>query len=169
MARTVVTVFGDAPRSCSRRQLPERLSLFRPRRAPRNGCGEAANPGECLQLLSLARSSKHFSQRDGSLPHSQQSSTGPYPEPDESSPYQPFPSLQDPPTDVFVFLVVSLLLIFAPKSCVSSWLVIRSTCPIHLIVLIVKLRSVSRQFVPLWSKCPPQHPVLKHPQSMFIP
>jgi hypothetical protein len=27
----------------------------------------------------------------------------------------------------------------------------------------------SRHFIPLWSKYSPQHPVLKHPQSMLFP
>jgi hypothetical protein len=34
---------------------------------------------------------------------------------------------------------------------------------------IVQLSSVSRYFIPLRSKYSPQHPVLKHPQSMLFP
>jgi hypothetical protein len=33
---------------------------------------------------------------EGSLPHSQKLSTGPYPEPDQSSPHHPIVSLLDP-------------------------------------------------------------------------
>jgi hypothetical protein len=32
----------------------------------------------------------------------------------------------------------------------------------------MQLSQPSRQFIPLRSKYPPQHPVLKHPQSMFL-
>jgi hypothetical protein len=36
-------------------------------------------------------------------------------------------------------------------------------------LLIMKFSSVSYHFLPLRSKYSPQHPVLKHPQSMFFP
>jgi hypothetical protein len=42
------------------------------------------------QSLSYSRISQHFMEPEGSLPYSQQSSTGPYPEPDQSSPYHPY-------------------------------------------------------------------------------
>jgi hypothetical protein len=38
----------------------------------------------------------HFMEPEGSLPHSQELFTCPYPEPDQSSPHQPILSLQDP-------------------------------------------------------------------------
>jgi hypothetical protein len=33
----------------------------------------------------------------------------------------------------------------------------------------VQLSPFSRYFIPVWSKYSPQHPVLKHPQSMLFP
>jgi hypothetical protein len=33
----------------------------------------------------------------------------------------------------------------------------------------MQLSPTSYYFIPLWSKYSPQHPVLKHPQSMFLP
>jgi hypothetical protein len=39
--------------------------------------------------LSYSRISQHFVEPEGSVPYSQQSATGPYPELDESSPYLP--------------------------------------------------------------------------------
>jgi hypothetical protein len=36
-------------------------------------------------------------------------------------------------------------------------------------LLIIQIPPISRHIIPLWSKYSPQHPVLKHPQSMFLP
>jgi hypothetical protein len=33
----------------------------------------------------------------------------------------------------------------------------------------MQLSPTSRHFISLRAKCAPQHPVLKHPQSMFLP
>jgi hypothetical protein len=61
-----------------------------------------------------------------------------------------------------------------------------ATCPAHLIlpvliILIILVKSTSYEaphyavfstschFIPLWCKYSLQHPVLKHPQSMFLP
>jgi hypothetical protein len=90
-------------------------------------------------------------------------------------------------TYVFVFLVVSFLLAFpllsyihssSPHSCYMP-------CSSHppwlghsnfiwrrvevMTLLIMKLTATSCHFVSLQSKYFPQHPVLKHPQSTFLP
>jgi hypothetical protein len=68
------------------------------------------------RFCSHSRSSQHFMEPEGSLPHSQELSNCPYPDPDDSTQQPPLPilALQDsseyyPPTYVLVFLVVSLL------------------------------------------------------------
>jgi hypothetical protein len=35
-------------------------------------------------------------------------------------------------------------------------------------LLIMQLPQISRHIIPLWSKYSPQHPLLKHPQSVFL-
>jgi hypothetical protein len=45
------------------------------------------------QLRSYSRTSQHFTEPEGSLPCSQEPSTGPYPKPDQSSLYHPNLSL----------------------------------------------------------------------------
>jgi hypothetical protein len=42
----------------------------------------------------LEKPSQYFMEPEGSLPCSQEPSTGPYPEPDQSNPYHPIISLQ---------------------------------------------------------------------------
>jgi hypothetical protein len=41
------------------------------------------------QLCSYSRTSQHFMEPEGSLSCSQEPSTGPYPEPEQSNPYHP--------------------------------------------------------------------------------
>jgi hypothetical protein len=54
------------------------------------------------QLCSYSRTSQHFMEPEGSLPCSQEPSSGPYPEPDQSNPYHNILSL----TYALVFPVV---------------------------------------------------------------
>jgi hypothetical protein len=76
------------------------------------------------QLCSHSGTSQHFKEPESSSPCSQEPSTGPYPEPVRSSPYHPILSLSkihfNTPTYVFVFLVVSFLLVFPPISYMHS-------------------------------------------------
>jgi hypothetical protein len=48
------------------------------------------------QSLTHSIVSQHFMELEGSVPNSQELSTCPYPESDQSSPHHPFPLLQDP-------------------------------------------------------------------------
>jgi hypothetical protein len=56
--------------------------------------------------------SQHFMEPEYSIPKSQELSTCSYPEPHQSSAHHLIPPLQDPPTYVLVFLVVSFPLAF---------------------------------------------------------
>ena len=51
---------------------------------------------EKLTSLHLARNSPHFMEPEGSLPHSQVSTTRPYPQPARSSPHPHIPLPEDP-------------------------------------------------------------------------
>jgi hypothetical protein len=69
-----------------------------------------------LTLWSHSRISRHVMQPEGSVPHSQELSTCPYPEPAVTTPHPISPGsiLILPPTYILVFLVVSFLLAFPP-------------------------------------------------------
>jgi hypothetical protein len=119
---------------------------------------------------------------EGSIPNSQELSSCPYPEPDQSSPHNPILSLQDqsqyyPPTHVFVFLVVSFPLAFLSITGTRfTSPLIRAKCSTHrilldLIILIIFGEEYKSQISsyavfstflshhPLRSKFSPQDPV----------
>jgi hypothetical protein len=121
---------------------------------------------------------------EGSLPNSQKLSACSYPEPDHTTPtYLPktLPNIH-PPTFLSSQWSLSLRLshefLFSP---------IRAQCHSHLILLNLLILIIlgeeynpqssslcsflqpSRHLTPPRSKYPPQHPIPKHPQSMFLP
>jgi hypothetical protein len=51
---------------------------------------------EAHQLLGHLKASQHFMEPEGPIPNSQELSTCPYPEPDQSCPHHPIPPVQDP-------------------------------------------------------------------------
>jgi hypothetical protein len=85
-----------------------------------------------------------------SLPCSQEPSTGPYLQPDKSTPYHPILSLYCPPTHVLVFLVVSFLLAFPPIFYMDSSFPIRATRPVYLILLNLIILIIQEKYK-LWS------------------
>jgi hypothetical protein len=87
---------------------------------------------EATSTLAIQEVPQNFKEPEGALLHSQELSTGPYPEPDESGPYHPILFLQDPflcysPTYIYAFLVVSFLMAFPPK----SYMYYSSLCVLH--------------------------------------
>jgi hypothetical protein len=96
------------------------------------------------------------------------------------------PSYYYPLTYVLVFLVVSFLLAFLPVIYMRSSSPNRVTCPFHLILLdwfiliilsekykswsftLCSVLKSSRHLISLLFKYSSQHPVLKHPDSMFL-
>jgi hypothetical protein len=129
-------------------------------------------------------------QPEGSLQLPQQPSTCTYPEPKQPSPYHAIVistrSILILTTHLHLSLPSGLFPSGFPTNILYAFIFspIRATWPAHLIlcdmiVLIIlgeeyKSRSSSlcsflHSLVPLRSKYPPQHPVLKHPQSMFLP
>jgi hypothetical protein len=72
------------------------------------------------QLCSYSRNSQHFMEPEGSLLCSQEPSTGPYPEPDQSNPYHPILSKihfyisQSPTSSLLVFPPISLMHSYSP-------------------------------------------------------
>ena len=127
----------------------------------------------------------------GSLPHSQVPTTCPYPEPARSSPH-PTPHFLKIHLNIVLpympgFPKWSVSLRFPPKKTyICHFPPICATCPTHLITLDLISRTIlgenyrsltssicsflhSRYLFPLRPKYSPQHPSLKHPQSMFLP
>jgi hypothetical protein len=72
------------------------------------------------QLCSYSRTSQHFMEPEGSLSCSQEPSSGPYTEPDQSNPYHHILFKYCTLTYALVFLVVSFLLAFPPISYMHS-------------------------------------------------
>jgi hypothetical protein len=92
------------------------------------------------QLCSYSRTSQHLMEPESSLPCSQESSTGLYPESDRSTPYHPILSLR------YILILYTHLRLGLPSGLFPSgfptnilfaFLVfsIRATCPAHLIFL----------------------------------
>jgi hypothetical protein len=89
------------------------------------------------QLCSHSGTCQHFREPEGSSPCSQEPSTGPYPEPDQSSPHYPILSLLILFTHLRLGLPSGLFLSGFPTNILYAFLVcpIRATCPAHLILL----------------------------------
>ena len=90
-------------------------------------------------VLSQSKNSPHFSETEGSLPHSQVPATCPSPEPDQSSPYLKIPLPED-------FYLFSKLYNFSTSSCAHLTIILSSfsSCLCHssLLPLIPFLPSV---------------------------
>jgi hypothetical protein len=91
---------------------------------------------EVISLCSYTRTSQHFMEPEGSLPHSQESSIGPHPEIDQSSPFQPH--LNSPRLililRVFTHLRLGLASGLLPSNNIYAFLLyhVRATCPDHI-------------------------------------
>jgi hypothetical protein len=143
------------------------------------------------QSLSYSRTSQYFTEPKISLSYSKGPSTGPYPEPDKTSPYCPNISeirLNNihPPRSGFLYWFTCFCLShqiqydFYLDSCairvllISSFLmcdpIIRNWPRIHVIKhLNIQCSPTSYRLILLRSKyCPPRL-FLTHPRSMFLP
>jgi hypothetical protein len=73
---------------------------------------------------------------ESSIPNSQELSTCPYPEPEQSSPHHPFRPLQYyPNTYALAFIVAPSLSLSHQQPISVLFSPIRATCPAHLILL----------------------------------
>jgi hypothetical protein len=97
---------------------------------------------EMCQLCSHSSTSQHFMKPENSIPCSEESSVGPYPEPYQTNLHHPILSLQDPfqycpPTYSWSSQwYISFWISHQYPICISL-LHIRATCPVQLIVLII--------------------------------
>ena len=147
------------------------------------------SPWEHNWFCSWSRNSPHFMEPESSSPFSQAPVTCPYPEPTPSSPHNPFtppgdPSFYYPP--IYVWSPqCSLSLSFPHQNLVQTSPFIH-TCHIPALLILdfinrtilgEEYRSLSSSLcnflhscypIPLGPKYCPQHPVLKHPQPMFL-
>jgi hypothetical protein len=93
------------------------------------------------QLCTYSRTSQHFMEPVGSLPCSQEPSTGPYPEPDQFNPSQPLSLSLRPILYFQTHLILCLPSDLFPSGFPTNILYavlfgpIRATCPLHLILL----------------------------------
>jgi hypothetical protein len=133
-------------------------------------------------LCSHSSTSQGFMEPEGSLPCSQEPFTGPYPQPDKSNPHHPILSkihfnIVHPPTSWFSHQYhTSICIPLLPHSCYMPcpshppWLDLHTWRKVQVVkLLIMQFSLTSRRFMSLRSKYSHQHPVLKHPQPMFLP
>jgi hypothetical protein len=102
------------------------------------------------QLYSYSRTYQHFMEHEGSLPSSQEPSTGPYPERDQSNPHH------------FFLYKIRFNIVHPPTSCIQSGLLpsgfptnilyaflfspIRPTCPAYLVLLDIVLIILGEEY-----------------------
>jgi hypothetical protein len=122
------------------------------------------------QLHSYPRSSENSMEPEGSLPGSQELSTGSYPESDQSSLYYPILSFPNISLKISIYLRLGLPSGPFPPGFLTNIIYslrfdpIRSICPAHL-VLLDFFNLLSFHFSLQCS----QYPVLKSSQSKFLP